>query len=308
MKIGIIGAGGVGGYYGARIAAGGRAEVHFLARGPHLAAMRTHGLRVLSPLGDVHLPAPHATDDPAAIGPCDAVLICTKLWALEPALDAAEAMVGPRTVVASMQNGVDGEPAVLARFGPERAAGGVVWIPAEIAEPGVVRQNNPMTRFIVGALDRRPDPRLQALHHAADLPEVKAELSPDVEVDIWRKFTMLACHSGATTALRVPIGAVLEQDRPRFEAAVAEAVAVGRAVCPRLDADLEARTMRAVGAMPYQMKSSMLQDLERGGRIELNWLSGAIVRLGKAHGIPTPVHAALVAEVTRQATAMGSVV
>ncbi len=306
MKIGVIGAGGVGGYYGARIAAAGRADVRFLARGPHLEAMRAHGLRVLSPLGDVHLAQPQAFDDPAQIGLCDVVLICTKLWSLEQALDAAEPMAGPQSLVISMQNGVDGEPAVLARFGRERAAGGVVWIPAEIVEPGVVRQNNPLTRFIVGSLDRRPDPRLAALHHAADLPEVKAELSPDVEVDIWRKFVMLACHSGMTAALRVPIGAVLEQDRPRLEAAAAEAVAVGRAVCPRLDPDLEAKTMRAMEAMPYQMRSSMLQDLERGGRIELPWLSGAIVRLGREHRVPTPVHNALVEEVTRQAATTGA--
>ena len=296
MKIGIIGAGGVGGYYGARIAAGGRAQVHFLARGPHLAAMRARGLKVLSPLGDVEI-SPNATDDPAEIGRCDAVLICTKLWSLEPALDAAEAMAGPETLVISLQNGVDGEPAVLARFGPARAAGGCVWIPAEIAEPGVVRQNGAMTRLIVGALDRRPDPRLTALHHAADLPEVKAELSDDVEADIWRKFVMLACHSGLTTAMRAPIGEVLERDRARFEAALEEAIAVGRAVCPRLDADLFDRTMQAVEAMPYTMKSSMLQDLERGGRIELPWLSGAVVRLGRVHDIPTPVHAALVDDV-----------
>jgi 2-dehydropantoate 2-reductase len=308
MKIGIIGAGGVGGYYGARIAHGGRAEVHFLARGPHLAAIRECGLRVLSPHGDLHLERPNATDDPAAIGPCDVVLICTKLWSLNSALDAAEAMVGPKSLVISLQNGVDGEPAVLARFGPSRAAGGCVWIPAEIAEPGVVRQNNPMTRFIVGSLDRRPDPRLEALHHAADVPAVNAELSADVEADIWRKFVMLACHSGMTTAMRLPIGAVLERDRSRLEAAVAEAVAVGRAVCPRLEPDLEARTMKAMEGMHYGMKSSMLQDLERGGRIELPWLSGAIVRLGREHGIPTPVHAALVEEVRVQAAATGATI
>ncbi|MEZ5670366.1 MAG: 2-dehydropantoate 2-reductase [Alphaproteobacteria bacterium] len=308
MKIGIIGAGGVGGYYGGRIAAAGRATVWFLARGAHLAAMRSAGLRILSPLGDAHVPHPNASDDAAAIGHCDAVLICTKLWSLAEAIEAAAPMVGPDTVVISMQNGVDGEPAVLARYGAARTGGGTVWIPAEIAEPGVVRQNNPMTRFIVGPLDRRPDPRIAALFHAADLPEVQAELSPDIEVDIWRKFVMLACHSGATTAMRMPIGGVLDRDRPRFEAALREAIAVGRAVCPRLPADLFETTMAGVAAMPYQMKSSMLQDLERGGRIELDWLSGAIVRLGQAHGIATPTHEALVADVRREAAKTGSMV
>lgn len=306
MRIGVIGAGGVGGYYGGRIAAGGRAEVRFLARGAHLEAMRANGLQILSPLGDFHLKTPFATDDPAEIGPCDAVLICTKMWGLPDALEAAVAMAGPETIVIALQNGVDGEPAVVSRFGPERAAGGCVWIPAEIAQPGVVRQNGAMTRLIVGSLDRQPDPRLSALHHAADLPEIGAELSADVEADIWRKFVMLACHSGMTAAMRATIGEVLDQARDRFEAALKEAIAVGRATCPRLEDDLFARTMAAVEAMPYTMKSSMLQDLERGGRIELPWLSGAIVRLGAEYGIATPVHAGLVDEVTGQAAEAGA--
>ena len=308
MRIGIIGAGGVGGYYGGRIAAAGRADVRFLARGDHLAAMKNHGLRILSPLGDVHVPTPWATDDPAELGPCHVVLICTKLWSLADAVVSAEPMVGTNTLVISMQNGVDGESSILARYGAGRTAGGTVWIPAEIAEPGVVRQNNPMTRFIVGSMDRQPDSRLDALFNAANLPEINAELSTDVEVDIWRKFVMLACHSGMTTAMRVPIGAVLEDARPRFEAALSEAIAVGRAVCPRLPDDLFDQSMAAVAAMPYGMKSSMLQDLERGGRIELQWLSGAIVRLGAKHNVPTSTHAALLSEVQQQAAKTGAVV
>jgi len=225
---------------------------------------------------------------------------------MDGALEAADAMAGSDTLVISMQNGVDGEPAILERFGAERTGGGTVWIPAEIVEPGVVRQNNPMTRFIIGSLDRRPDPRIDALHRAADLPEIKAEISPDIEVDIWRKFVVLACHSGTTTALRAPIGAVLERDRGLVERAMAEAVAVGRAVCPRLDPDLYDRSLAALEGMPYEMRSSMQQDLERGGRLELPWLSGAVVRLGEKHGVPTPTHAHLVAEVRRQAATTGS--
>jgi len=163
-----------------------------------------------------------------------------------------------------------------------------------------------MTRFIVGTLDRRPDPRVAAVHQAADLPEIRAELSPDIEVDIWRKFVVLATHSGTTSALRAPIGAVLERDRGLVEHALAEAIAVGRAVCPRLDEDLYARSLAALEGMPYEMKSSMLQDMERGGRLELPWLSGAVVRLGARHGIPTPTHERLMADVRRQAAATGA--
>ncbi len=301
MKIGVFGTGGVGGYYGGRIAQAERADVHFIARGRHLAAMLENGLSVISPHGDFTIANPNATDDPAKVGACDAVLVCTKLWDLAGAVDAIAPMVGPETLVVSLQNGVDAEPLLLERYGPQRVAGGTVYIPAEIVEPGVVRQNNPMTRLVVGSLDGKPDPRVSALHAAADLPEVNAELSDNIFAAIWIKFSMLACHSGLTTAHRKTIGWVMEHDRGRMSDALDEAIAVGRAECPGLPDDLHARQMTALDGMAYEMKSSMQQDLERGGRLELPWLSGTIARLGRAHGIPTPCHDELIREIKANA-------
>lgn len=295
MKIAVMGAGGVGGYFGARLAAA--ETVMFVARGAHLEAMRRSGLRVSSALGDLHLDPVRAGDDPAELGPVDIVLFAVKLWDTEAAGRACRPLMGERTAVISLQNGVDGE-AVLGRLlGPEHVLGGVAQIAAVIAEPGVIRHTGTMARIIFGEPDGANSARAQAFLEACRKAGIDATLSDDIETAIWNKFILLAPLAGVTSVTRLSIGAVMADadTRALLGDAVAEAVAVGRARGVRLDDDAVARTLGVAQGLPHEMRTSMQQDLARGGRLEVPWLNGAIVRLGAEAGVETPVNCTLYA-------------
>jgi 2-dehydropantoate 2-reductase len=290
VKLAVFGAGGVGGYFGARLADAGH-EVHFIARGAHARAMKEKGLTVRAAVGEVHVPAPLVTEDPASIGPVDYVLFCVKLWDTESAAAACRALVGPETAVISLQNGVDAEAALSAALGSAHVMGGICQISAAIAEPGVIQQTGDFARLVVGELDGRQSERLLRLKQAFDLPGVEFKASSEIEVEIWRKFVFLAPLAGATAYYREPIGPIREnaEKRARFEALVREAVAVGRAQGVALAADTEAQTLGFFDSLPAAMKASMLVDLERGNRLELPWLTGAVVKQGERLGVETPI-------------------
>jgi 2-dehydropantoate 2-reductase len=290
VKVAVFGAGGVGGYFGARLAAAGH-EVHFIARGAHAKAMREKGLVVRAAVGEVRVPAPKVSEDPAAIGPVDYVLFCVKLWDIDSAAAACRALIGPGTAVISLQNGVDAEAALGAVLGREHVMGAICQISAAIAEPGVIQQTGDFARLVVGELDGRLSERLARLEQAFALPGVEFKASAEIEVEIWRKFVFLAPLAGATGFYRQPVGAIREDadKRARFEALVREAVAVGRAQGVALAADTEAQTLGFFDQLPAGMKASMLVDLERGNRIELPWLTGAVVKLGERLGVEVPV-------------------
>ncbi len=291
MKVAVMGCGGVGGYFGARLAAAG-CDVAFIARGTHLDAIRTSGLRVRSPLGDVHVAPARATAEPADIGPVDIVLFATKLYDTESAGRACAPLLGPDTAVISLLNGVDSEDELAAMLGPAHVAGGVAYISAAIAEPGVIEHHGSFARMAFGERDGQRSRRLAAFLDTATAAGIDAHLSDDIEAAIWAKFVFLASFAAVTALTRLPIGPIRDvpQTLALLEDAVAEAIAVARAKGVELGADAARKSLETIDGLPGHMKSSMLVDLERGNRLELDWLSGAVCRLGADLGVATPVH------------------
>jgi 2-dehydropantoate 2-reductase len=292
LRIAIMGSGGVGGYLGARLAAAGE-DVTFIARGAHLAAIRADGLRLESARGDVSLRPTRASDDPATVGPVDLVLFAVKLYDTEAAAAAIRPLLGPHTGVATFQNGVD-SPDVLARMlGPKRVIGGVAKIASVIAEPGVIRHTGTMAEFVFGEIDGTGSKRVDALAAASRTAAVDHRISDDIWREIWDKMAFLATFAGITALIRLPIGPIREHPdtRAMLRAGLEEADAVARAKGVGLPEDFVARTLDHCDRLPFEMKSSMLQDLERGRRLELAWLSGTIARLGRELAIATPNHA-----------------
>jgi 2-dehydropantoate 2-reductase len=291
MRVAVVGAGGVGGYLATRLAAAG-VEVGVIARGAHLEAIRAHGLRLESPLGDAAARPAHATDRPADVGPVDCVISAVKLYDVAPAAEAMRPLIGPATGVLTLQNGVDGPALTAGVLGPEHVLGGVAKIAAHIAAPGLVRHTGIPPRFIFGELDGKPSERTAALARALDRAGVEHAVSGTIVVDIWRKMVLLAPLAGLTSLVRLPIGPIRSTPETRrlLANAVEEAVAVGRAHGVRLPDSAAADATAFLDRLPESNRSSMLDDLESGRRIELPWLSGALVRLGTEHGVPTPTH------------------
>jgi 2-dehydropantoate 2-reductase len=290
MRIVIIGAGGVGGYFGARLIAAGE-DVTFVARGAHLAAVQTTGLRVESPKGDLHLREVSATDDVRAVGKADVVLLTVKMYDLESAAAMVSPLIGRNSVVITLQNGVEAVDIVAKQVGRAHVAGGVAYVAAVIAEPGLIRHTS-LDALIFGELDGRRSERLVALEAACRRAGFSARASDHIDVDLWSKFSRLSVFSGMTAVTRSPIG-VLRSDPEllaMLQAACEETALVARARGIALPDALMQEIMRMVEELPYHAKSSMLEDLERGRRLELPWLSGAVVRLGREAGIPTPIH------------------
>lgn len=290
MRIAIIGAGGVGGYFGARLQAAG-SDVAFVARGAHLGALCERGLRVESPKGDLRLAHVQATDNPATVGVVDAVLLTVKMYDLEAASRMLTPLIGRDTVVVTLQNGVEAIDIVAGQVGREHVAGGVAYIAAVIAEPGVIRHTS-LDSLIFGELDRRRSERLVALEQACLHAGFSARVSDDINLDLWSKFARLSVFSGMTAVTRSTMG-VLRSDPELLAMLVAacqETIAVGRARGVALPDRLMDEILQMVHTLPHHAKASMLEDLERGRRLELPWLSGAVVRLGAAAGVPTPIH------------------
>ena len=290
MTIAVVGAGGVGGYFGARLAAAG-ADVAFVARGAHLDAMRTKGLKVLSPLGDFQLDRVKATDDPASIGPVDLVLFTVKLYDTAAACERLGPLIGPDTVVVTLQNGVESAGMLTAAVGRSHVAGGVAHVFAVIAEPGVIR-HTALDLIITGELDGTVTPRLEKLHALAREAGFECRLSGQIEMETWLKFVRLSAFSGITAVTRSPLGVI--RDDPELlamlQAAVMEGMAVAHAKQIQFPLNALAEMFSHMATMPPQSKSSMLEDLERGRRLELPWLSGAVLRLGRELGVETPIH------------------
>jgi 2-dehydropantoate 2-reductase len=294
MRIAVMGTGGVGGYFGARLAQGG-SDVIFIARGAHLAALRERGLIVESKLGDVSLPKVEATDDPSTIGSVDFVLIGVKLWDTEAAGRAISTIVGPATTVLSLQNGVQKDDVLRPILGSEPLLGGVSYIASTIARPGVISHTGTVQKLVFGEYDGRRSARAESLLDACRRGGIDAELSLDVRKAIWEKFVFLVGLSGATTAMRLPIGPIRTNPRTRrflFDI-IREVVAVGRAHGVALDAEYAEDRLAFYDGLPAEMVSSMYHDLERGNRLEVDWLSGAVVELGQAVGVPTPLNRAV---------------
>ena len=293
MRITIVGSGGVGGYFGARLAQGG-CDVGFVARGAHLAAIRAHGLRVESKLGAIHLENVRVSDDPVALGPADYVFLCVKLWDTEAALHAAATIIRPETTVISFQNGVQKDDLLRRILGEPRVVGGVGYIGSKIGSPGVISHTGTMQRLVFGEYDGAKSPRVVALHEACLRGGIDAEISEDIRRAIWEKFVFLVGLSATTTSMRSTLGPIAQNPITRafLLEAMREVVAVGRAHGVRLAEDFAEKRLAFIDGLPPEMDSSMHADLDSGKRLELDWLSGAVVALGAAVNVPTPMNRA----------------
>ena len=291
MKVVVVGAGGVGGYFGAKLAASGQ-DVWFIARGAHLEAMRRDGLQVASANGDVLLKPAQATDRAAQAGVADLVMIAVKLWSTADALRDAQPAVGPSTAVVSFQNGVIATDEVSKAFGPTRTLGGVANIAAAIEKPGFIRHTGSMAMLQFGELDGSLSPRVQALRAACEKAGIQCKASENIQQAIWEKYVFLVGASSMTALTRLPLGPMREDPDTRALMAqiMSEVAAVGRARGVALDAELVDRLLVRLDGLPRQMVASMLGDLERGSRLELPWLAGGVVQMGQALGVPTPAN------------------
>lgn len=296
MRIAVVGAGGVGGGFGAALAKAG-ADVSFIARGAHLAAMKSEGLKVKSPRGDTHLVPTRATDDPASIGKVDVVLFCVKLWDVESAGQSIKPLIGPDTAVIPLQNGVDAAERLIPILGPGAVMGGVAQISASIVAPGVIQQVGTFMRMIFGELDGSRSQRGEDFLALCLRAGFDATLSEQILTDLWMKFILLASNASMMAATRQPIGELRDDPdlRPIFTAAYREVVDVGRAKGVALPADAVERIVDLTSHMPPAMKASMALDLDRGNRLELPWLGGKVVELGRQLGVPTPTHSTMAA-------------
>jgi 2-dehydropantoate 2-reductase len=301
-RFAVMGSGGVGGYFGARLAAAG-ADVTFIARGAHLNAIRGCGLTIISPLGDVTVQPAQATDRPGDIGPVDVVLFATKLWDTETAGEACRPLMGADTAVVSLQNGVDAEDRLAVILGSRHVMGGVSQIAAVIERPGVIRHNGDFAIVNLGERDGIATPRAEALRDALVDAGIKTILSPDINKAIWQKFIMLVGLSALSTVTGQTIGPI--RDNPEshtlLEQVMGETAAVARARGIDDGDDILAKALALVDGLPATMTSSMAGDHKRGNRLELDWLSGAVVRIGAELGVPTPANQTIVDTLTGDA-------
>jgi 2-dehydropantoate 2-reductase len=295
MKIAVMGSGGVGGLVGGRLATVG-ADVHFVARGRHLDAMRQNGLTIESDAhSPLHVPQVSVTDEPATIGVADYVLIAVKLWETEAAGRAVASLVGPHTAVLSLQNGVIKDDILKTIFAPEAVMGGAAYMGTSIARPGVIRQIGPLQRVVFGEYDGQTSPRAKRLLEAMLRAGLQAELSTDIRRALWEKYAFLVGLSACTASMRTPIGPIRSnpQTRAFLLDVVKEAVAVARALGVNLPADYAEQRVAFADTLPPDMTSSLHHDLEHGGRLEVEWLSGGVVQLGKTVNVPTPCNRAV---------------
>ena len=293
MKIAFMGSGGVGGLIGARLAQAG-CDVSFIARGAHLAAMREHGLKLESPVGNVHLPNVRVTDDPGSLGPVDIVVIAVKLWDTGAAARAIAPLIGPDTGVLSLQNGVRKDEILRPIFGERALMGGVAYMGTAISRPGVILHTGTMQRVVFGEYDGRRSKRAETLLGFLQKTGIDARLSDDIRRSIWEKFVFLVGMAAVTATIRLPLGPILKHPLTRqfYLDAMREAAAVGRAHGVRLPEDIAEERLAFSDTLPASMTASLQLDLERGNPLEVEWLSGSVVELGAAVGVPTPIHRA----------------
>jgi 2-dehydropantoate 2-reductase len=287
----VIGAGGVGGYFGGRLARSG-ADVGFLARGAHLDAMRQHGLLVRSHYGDFHLERVQATSDPRELGAVDFILVCVKSWDTVTAAELVRPLLGPDTAVISLQNGVENEDQIAAVVGSGRTMGGLAYVIARIASAGVIEQIGPTAKVIFGERDGRLTPRGEAFARDCMAAGIDGKLSAEIESEIWRKFLYICAFSGTCTVARSSLGPVLKDPDTRalFVACMEEVKALADARGIRLESDIVPNQLALADGFSPEVKPSMLTDLERGNRLELDWLNGAVDRMGRELGVPTPAN------------------
>lgn len=291
MKIAVYGSGGVGGYFGGRLAEAGH-SVTFIARGEHLRAIREQGLRVESIKGDFHLQPADATDDPARVGPVDTVLACVKSWQVPKVAEMMRPMVGDDTCVVSLLNGVESVDQLASVLGRERVLGGVAKIFSFIGEPGVIRHIGHEPTLMLGELDGSDSARLKRLVNALEESGIRVELPESIQVEIWKKFLFTTGWGGLGAISRAPVGVLREEPatRPLIETCMRETEAVARAAGIQLPQDIVERTWAFIHSLESTGTSSLQRDIAAGRPSEIDAWNGAVVRIGQRHGVATPTH------------------
>jgi 2-dehydropantoate 2-reductase len=289
LKVAVYGAGGVGGYFGARLAAAGN-EVHFIARGRHLAAMREKGLLVETSAGPVRVAKPLLHEDPSTIGEVDAVLFAVKLWDVEAAAQKLKPAMREGTIVIPFQNGIESPEILKKHLGAKHVETGVAYIATSISAPGVVTQTGTMQGLQVG-------PGAKAFAEACKAAGINIEVSADIERARWEKFVFLVAVSSATAVARAPLGVVRADPDLRWllEQCMQETWRLAKSRGVDLGGDFVAGRMKHVDTLHANMKASLLHDLENGGRLEAPWLCGAVARMSAEAGLDAPVNRAVFA-------------
>jgi 2-dehydropantoate 2-reductase len=292
MRIAVFGAGGVGGYFGARLAESGQ-SVAFVARGDHLEAMRREGLRIESAAGDLHLRSVEASDDPRSIGPVDVVLVAVKAWQVGAAAAAMRPLLHDKTFVLPLQNGVEAADRLSEVLGGERVLAGLCRIVAYLAAPGLIRHTAVPPRIEFGERDGRKSERVDTLRQALERCRGVAATTPaDIEAAIWEKLVFIAPVSGVGAVTRAPAGVMraLPETRGLIEAAMREVFDLARSRGVAVRDDIVTLTLRAIDSLPEDSTTSMQRDILEGRPSELEDQVGAVVRLGRAAKVAVPVH------------------
>jgi 2-dehydropantoate 2-reductase len=291
MRVAIMGSGGIGGPLGASLAQAGN-EVTFIARGAHLDAIQQNGFRVEGERGTTHIHPANATANPAGIGIVDLVLFCVKLWDIEAAGEAIRPIVGPDTTVIPLQNGIDAPERLAAILGPRAVMGGVAMVSGNIVAPGVIRQTSPFQRVIFGERGGGPSPRGEAIRKHCMAAGFEGDLVADIALATWEKFNFIVPFNGLSALTRLPLGPL--RDDPDiwalFETLLRETTAVGQARGLRLPPDIAETQLAWMQTAPPHHYASTALDLIRGNRLEVPWLTGKLVALGREYGVPTPAN------------------
>jgi len=295
MRIAVMGIGGVGCYFGGQLVRAGE-DVTFIARGAHLDALRTQGLTVQSRVTGDFTRAVSATDDPATIGPVDLVLFSVKAYDLDAAAFRLPPLIGPRTVVLPLQNGIDASERLARILGPDPVLGGVTYVAATRVSPGVI-VHLALNKIVFGEYPTGASPRTDRVRDVLQRAGVTAEVHPDIRVPLWEKFVVLAATGGAMAMTRLPLGPIREcpETSAFFRTVIEETVAVGRALGIPLPVDCVDRHWVLLSGLDRMVRGSMSHDILAGRRLELEALNGAVVRLGRQAGVPTPLNFAVYA-------------
>jgi 2-dehydropantoate 2-reductase len=297
LRIAIIGAGGVGGFFGGLLAQAGH-DVVFVARGAHLRTIRARGLKIEHVDAEPQIIAPaNATDDCGELGPVDLVMLCTKMYDLKNMLEQIRPLVDEHTVIMTLQNGVEAPSYVSEVYGPQFVLPGIAYCEVSLKEPGVIVQHSPVQRIVFGELDGALSPRAQAIAAAFRGAAIEVELSQNIQGALWSKFCFICALSGVTALTGQPLGPIMSdpESQELLRTVITEASQVASAYGVQFDADPIDAGMHVFSRFPPTAQSSMARDVARGAQIEVEWLNGAIVRMGRASQIPTPANLAIYA-------------
>jgi len=294
MRIAVMGAGGVGGCLGALLTQAG-ADVTLIARGEHLKAMRQNGLRLVQQTTEFTVPV-NATSEPSEVGTADLVLLAVKTYQITEASQAIRPLIGPKTQIVTLQNGVDSADELVREFGPDRVLPGASYTIASIESPGVIKQQSKTARIVFGRADGQITPEAEAVQDCLT-PAIDAELTGDIASVLWSKFLLTAPGNAINATARFPVTRLIQTDEGRnlLIGAMQEVAAVGLAAGVNIDPEAIPKGIKFMESLPQDQRMSMLGDIEAGRPLELEAQAGAVVRIGRRVNVPTPINEALYA-------------